>query len=198
MGAFLWLVAPFAYLLFTPVAGCLADKVAKWRLLFFGLILSGVALGFTVAIPSAGIALVEVCLALVGAGTAFVETPSNPLLLEIADARHPGTYATATALQDSAFSLAFILGPTVGSGLKAAFGLKWALVGTGAAMVLISPAALHLRKILPRDDPETDQTPESPAWSMPHKDGIDNQVVGDSTAIVGTGQADSNGVVQAH
>eukprot|EP01062_Namystynia_karyoxenos_P000595 TRINITY_DN10216_c0_g2_i1.p1 TRINITY_DN10216_c0_g2~~TRINITY_DN10216_c0_g2_i1.p1 ORF type:complete len:461 (+),score=116.97 TRINITY_DN10216_c0_g2_i1:114-1496(+) len=152
---FLWAVAPLAYFFGTPPAGALADKVPKWVLIFVGLLVSGAALPWACAFPSAGAAVTAVCIGCVGFGTSFVETPEQPLICDVVDAKYGrGLYGNCYALNDMAMSLGFIVGPIAGSALKQAFGIKWTLVGTGVYLLAIAPACLCLRRIGSSPDAE--------------------------------------------
>eukprot|EP01065_Artemidia_motanka_P013339 TRINITY_DN17358_c0_g8_i1.p1 TRINITY_DN17358_c0_g8~~TRINITY_DN17358_c0_g8_i1.p1 ORF type:complete len:460 (+),score=101.55 TRINITY_DN17358_c0_g8_i1:68-1381(+) len=144
---FLWMAAPGAYLVTTPFAGMLADKVPKWTLLAVGLLVSGATLPWACFFPDQGVWITAVAIACVGVGTSLVETPIQPILSLICDARHQGAYGSAFALNDVAMSLGFIVGPIVGSALKQEFGVKWTLFGTGVFLLVLLPASLHLRGV---------------------------------------------------
>eukprot|EP00756_Hemistasia_phaeocysticola_P058498 Hpha_TRINITY_DN35137_c0_g1::TRINITY_DN35137_c0_g1_i1::g.168389::m.168389/K08155/SLC18A1_2, VMAT; MFS transporter, DHA1 family, solute carrier family 18 (vesicular amine transporter), member 1/2 len=169
----LWMVAPGSYFVATPIAGYVSDKFPKWVLLMMGLLIAGLGAPWTCMFPSTGVALTAVGLAAVGGGMSFVDTPIQPTLTEICDARHPGAYGSAFALADVASSLSFIFGPLVGSAVKQAVGPRWTLVGTGALLFMLLPVPLLLRRIQPadyaeallNDDAESHVSNESPGRS---------------------------------
>jgi MFS family permease len=82
--------ASLAYLLFTPMAGYMSDVCPKWTCLATGLLVMGLGLG---AFLLAGtVWMVCVCLALVGGGMAFIDTPILPLLADVVEVRGCNTH----------------------------------------------------------------------------------------------------------
>ena len=113
-----WTSSTLAYLVFTPAAGLLSDRVQIRGLFALGMALTGTALLFMLA--STQLWVLVAALVLVGAGMAFVDTPAPTILAQITeDAGCSHLQGSVFSLLDMATSLAFIVGPNVGMALSA-------------------------------------------------------------------------------
>lgn len=180
---------PFAYLLATPIAGCLGDKGKKWKLVFAGMVFMSLGLpimwavkfvmqrrggcrrlcyidrvctfirearseDFAQAVSTpAGLAIIIVSLAFAGAGLAFVDAPSMPLVTEIMDWRGHSAYGSAIATVNMSVNLGFIVGPLGGSALAQYYGTSAAmacfavLAAATAPLVALLAAVGRQRKV---------------------------------------------------
>lgn len=110
-----FLAASLAYLIGVPIGSCWNTK-SRDKLSAVAMVLIAAGAAF-VAVPGerryAGESVPG--LILVGVGLGMCESTMNPLLASTIDERHPGSQAAAFALIDMAASVAFAVGPVLGS-----------------------------------------------------------------------------------
>eukprot|EP00927_Polykrikos_kofoidii_P063132 TRINITY_DN57966_c0_g1_i1.p1 TRINITY_DN57966_c0_g1~~TRINITY_DN57966_c0_g1_i1.p1 ORF type:complete len:484 (+),score=60.15 TRINITY_DN57966_c0_g1_i1:74-1525(+) len=142
-----WSASTLAYMVSTPIAGFLADRIPGRVLLFGGLAL--MALGVSGVVLVGQLWCTVVALLIVGAAMGFIETPSSPLLAKIADFRGTNAYGRVFATMDMATSLGFVLGPLIAAAIKSS-GLPYLATTLPAAVacLLFAPLTLSLRKIV--------------------------------------------------
>lgn len=142
----MWSVTPLCYLIATPVAGYLSDRVVRCKIITAGLLMFGISLPFAAQFgPQLPLFLTSTAIA--GAATAFVDTPVMPLLADVVEWRKIDGFGTVFAMSDAAKSLGFIIGPLLGEGLVDAITPKWTFVVFGVIALVCSPIPLLLRKV---------------------------------------------------
>lgn len=141
-----WSSSTLAYMVSTPVAGLLADRVPEWSLLFGGLVLMAVGASCVVLVEELWWTIIS--LLFVGAAMGFIDTPSAPLLAKIADFRGTNAYGRVFAVMDMATSLGFVLGPLLAAAIESGdLPLLATTVPVAIACVLFAPFTLGLRSV---------------------------------------------------
>ncbi len=162
--------ATLSYLLLTPVAGVISDRCAargrRWAVVLAGMVILALSLSSFLLVSGGGsgdstsdawTGLV-VGLVGIGAGLACIDGPTSALLADIMDARgHEDSFGAVFAVQDSALSAGFAIGPLAGAGIQAAFAaggdasdaagrsFRMMAVVFGGVCLLFAPCLLALR-----------------------------------------------------
>lgn len=154
---------PFAYLVGTPIAGTLADKKAKYTLVLTGMVL--VILGMPVMELARligdkahfseypigeGLPVLIGSLFLLGAGLAFVDAPSTPLVLEVMEYRRQASAGSAVAAINMSVNIGFVAGPLIGTAVSQATDMSLALAVFGAFVLVCAPFLCALSVVKPR------------------------------------------------
>lgn len=141
-----WSASTLAYMVCTPIAGIVADRLPEWSLLFGGLVLMAVGASGVVVVKRLWFTVVA--LLFVGAAMGFIDTPSSPLLAKIADFRGTNAYGRVFAAMDMATSLGFVLGPLVAGAIESR-GLSplATTLPVAVACLLFAPITVSLRGV---------------------------------------------------
>lgn len=94
-----------------------------------------------------GLAGIIVALAFAGAGLAFVDAPSMPLVTEIMDWRGRTTYGSAVATVNMSVNLGFIIGPLGGSALAEVLGTAGAMACFAALALVVTPLVITMKVV---------------------------------------------------
>ncbi|XP_034254331.1 synaptic vesicular amine transporter-like [Thrips palmi] len=141
------------YLLGTHLLGEPALWLGRWRVAAAALMLLGVSAALVcsarnlwqLVLPHFGL----------GLGVGAVDAALVPLLAYLVDTRHGAGYGAVYALQQTAVSLAYALGPMLGGALMRVVGFPWLMRVLGALCLLCSPLlALLARLDLPDKLPQ--------------------------------------------
>ncbi|XP_063232479.1 synaptic vesicular amine transporter-like [Bacillus rossius redtenbacheri] len=125
------------YLLGTNCFGGLAYRLGQWKVAVAAMMLVGVS---AFSIPSArAVSQLAVPHFGLGLGIGVVDAALVPLLASLVDCRYGAHYGAVYALQQTAVSLAYCLGPLAGGELVRALGFPWLMRGLGAVTVLYCP-----------------------------------------------------------
>jgi len=134
------------YLIATPVAGAVGDKVAPWLLMAGGL--ATVGIGMIIMALDKVLWLLALGLSLLGVGIGFVDTPVLRMLAEVVEWRGISTFGSAFAIVDMSTCLGFLLGPLVASLFEAGnASLEGATVSVGIVCAVCSPSLLLLWRV---------------------------------------------------
>nr|CAD7414947.1 unnamed protein product [Timema cristinae] len=140
------------YLLGTNCFGVVAYRLGQWKVAVAAMMLVGVST-FLVKyishnsgksgssrIPSArGVAQLAVPHFGLGLGIGVVDAALVPMLASLVDARYGANYGSVYALQQSAVSLAYCLGPLFGGLLARSIGFPWLMRSLGLVIILYCP-----------------------------------------------------------
>nr|CAD7415793.1 unnamed protein product [Timema poppensis] len=125
------------YLLGTNCFGAVAYRLGQWKVAVAAMMLVGVS---TFLIPSArGVAQLAVPHFGLGLGIGVVDAALVPMLASLVDARYGANYGSVYALQQSAVSLAYCLGPLFGGFLARSIGFPWLMRSLGLVIILYCP-----------------------------------------------------------
>ncbi|XP_050437395.1 synaptic vesicular amine transporter-like isoform X2 [Adelges cooleyi] len=112
------------YLVGTNFFGSLAYEVGQWRMAVLATLLVGIS---AILIPSATSMLGLICPHFgLGLGIGVVDSALVPMLASLVDSRHPNVhYGSVYALQQTAVSLAYFIGPVLGGRFVKSVGFPW-------------------------------------------------------------------------
>ncbi|KAK3921389.1 Synaptic vesicular amine transporter [Frankliniella fusca] len=133
------------YLLGTHFLGEPALWLGRWRVASAALMLLGVSAALVctarnlwqLVLPHFGL----------GLGVGSVDAALVPLLAYLVDTRHGAGYGAVYALQQTAVSLAYALGPMLGGALMRVVGFPWLMRSLGALCLLCSPLLALLARL---------------------------------------------------
>ena len=117
------------YLVFTPIAGVLGDRLGgnnttrnrRYLVILFGIVILACGLCSFWLMGHGWTGLI-VGLVGIGLGMAFIDAPVAALLADIMDVRGlRDSFGTVYAIQDTAISIGFAIGPLLGAGLQHVF-----------------------------------------------------------------------------
>lgn len=144
--SFIITIATFTYLIGTPIAGYLSDRMPRPTLLAFSLLLCALS-GFCFALCgsiSSSIWFLNISIAILGVSLAFSGSVSTALLADLVDRYKLGKYSMAFALSDMADSLGLIIGPVVGLTISQYLGPSVATVTMGTLCLVIAPLVFRI------------------------------------------------------
>ncbi len=98
--------------LITPLAGILADRYGRWRIIRIGLLALALTLPL-IALPHSLLPVIPTLL-LVGSSAALALTPPLAALADTVDGYGSGTYASAYAIFNLAYAGGMLVGPIIG------------------------------------------------------------------------------------
>uniref|UniRef100_A0A8D8X8P2 Synaptic vesicular amine transporter n=4 Tax=Cacopsylla melanoneura TaxID=428564 RepID=A0A8D8X8P2_9HEMI len=130
------------YLVGTNFFGGIAYRVGRWRVAIAAMLLVGVS---CLLVPTANTisGLVGPHLGL-GLGIGVLDSALVPLLASVVDSRHSAHYGSIYALQQTAVSLAYSIGPLFGGELVKAMGFSWLMRCVGLINIIYCPALILL------------------------------------------------------
>lgn len=126
-------VATFAYGISSPLAGALADRWGRRRIMAVGLATMACTLPL-LALPRS-ILLEAGVLTVVAVACGLTLTPALPELADAVDRRGGGAYASVYAIFNTAYALGMLGGPVAGGLLADTCGFAVALAITGLALL---------------------------------------------------------------
>eukprot|EP00742_Colponemidia_sp_Colp-10_P001182 GILJ01001275.1.p1 GENE.GILJ01001275.1~~GILJ01001275.1.p1 ORF type:complete len:488 (+),score=89.05 GILJ01001275.1:48-1466(+) len=133
------------YLVGTPLAGRLSDKIVTYKLMMGGSLATAVLLPFVIIYEH--IAVTVSCLFVIGIFLAFVNTPAQPTMAQVVEYRKMTNFGSAFAVTDLSGSLGFTIGPLVGPAIASITSFQWTLVTFAAVTIVLSPLMLIFREI---------------------------------------------------
>mmetsp|Transcript_30403 Transcript_30403/g.90709 ORF Transcript_30403/g.90709 Transcript_30403/m.90709 type:complete len:226 (+) Transcript_30403:1331-2008(+) len=136
-------IATATYLVITPIAGNLSDRMPRAHLVALSLILMASSMALFMA-RNLGLWALNICVGLAGAGLACAGSVGQALLADLVDQHELGDYGMAFALSDMSDSLGLIAGPIVGLALSQWFGPS---AGTGLMGLLCLSLAPFVMRI---------------------------------------------------
>ncbi|XP_050533755.1 synaptic vesicular amine transporter-like [Daktulosphaira vitifoliae] len=134
------------YLIGTNFFGSLSYTVGRWRMAVLATLLVGIS---AILIPSTTtmLGLVFPHFGL-GLGIGVVDSALVPMLAHLVDSRHPSVhYGSVYALQQTAVSLAYFIGPVIGGKLMKTIGFAWLMRTIGISNVCYCCLLLFLNKL---------------------------------------------------
>jgi len=140
-------IATATYLLGTPLAGKLGERVPRAKLLTASLVAMSLATVFLSLARVGGgrLWLFNVCVGLIGIGLAFSGSVGQALMADLVDRHDLGHYSLAFALTDMADSLGLIVGPILGLAITQRFGASVGALFLGGCCLLLIPAVLRIQ-----------------------------------------------------
>lgn len=136
-------IATAAYLVITPVAGKISDKMPRSRLVSLSLVLMASSMAFFMA-RGLGLWAVNICVGLAGASLACAGSVGQALLADLVDRHELGDYGMAFALSDMADSTGLIIGPIVGLAISQWFGPSAGTGLMGLVCLLLVPLVMQI------------------------------------------------------
>jgi len=118
-----------------PVVGKLYDLYGSRILLSSGLILSGLILSVTMAMPS--MELTIVIFALAGITISMGLTPMLPLMTDLFCGKEHGLQGLLYGIYNTLFSLGLVIGPFLGGALITRAGMPMTMGGLSVLLILI-------------------------------------------------------------
>ncbi|KAI5714032.1 hypothetical protein M8J76_009867 [Diaphorina citri] len=130
------------YLVGTNFFGGISYRVGRWRVAVAAMLLVGVS---CLLVPTATTmsGLIGPHLGL-GLGIGILDSALVPLLASVVDSRHTAHYGSIYALQQTAVSLAYSLGPLLGGELVKAMGFTWLMRCVGFINIIYCPVLILL------------------------------------------------------
>ena len=138
-------VATAAYLIGTPIAGYMSDRMSRPRLVGISLMLAGLStLAFALR-GIFGIAMFSLCMGCLGLSLAWNGSVAQALLADLVDRHELGNYSMAFALADMADSLGLIIGPILGLGVSQVMGPSSGVLLMGSLCLLVTPFVFAIK-----------------------------------------------------
>jgi MFS family permease len=138
-------VATAAYLIGTPVAGFLSDRMSRPKLVGISLLLAALStLAFALR-GLFGIAMFHLCMGCLGLSLAWNGSVAQALLADLVDRHRLGNYSMAFALADMADSLGLIIGPILGLGVSQVMGPNFGVGLMGCLCLLMAPFVFAIK-----------------------------------------------------
>ena len=138
-------VATAAYLIGTPVAGYMSDRMSRPKLVGVSLLLAGLStLAFALR-GIFGIAMFHLCMGCLGLSLAWNGSVAQALLADLVDRHRLGNYSMAFALADMADSLGSIIGPILGLGVSQVMDPSSGVGLMGCLCLLVAPLVFAIK-----------------------------------------------------
>ncbi|XP_075210491.1 synaptic vesicular amine transporter-like [Lycorma delicatula] len=132
-----------AYLIGTNFFGTFAYNFSRWRVAIVAMLLVGLsAVMVSLATDMTQLVLPHFGL---GLGIGVLDAALVPMLASLMDTRHSAHYGSVYALQQTAVSLAYSLGPVIGGALMQSVGFPWVMRFIGLINILYSPLLVTLK-----------------------------------------------------
>lgn len=141
--SFVITIATFTYLLGTPIAGYLSDRMPKARLVSFSLLLMSLSTVFF-SLRGLGLWAFFICVGLLGLAMAFNGSVTQALLADLVDKHKLGKYSMAFALSDMADSLGLIIGPILGLAVSQVLGPSVGAALMGSFCLALAPVIFRM------------------------------------------------------
>lgn len=136
-------IATAAYLVITPIAGKISDRMPRARLVSLSLVLMASSMAFFMA-RDLGLWAMNICVGLAGASLACAGSVGQALLADLVDRHKLGDYGVAFALSDMADSAGLIAGPIVGLAVSQWFGPSAGTGLMGLACLSLTPMVMRI------------------------------------------------------
>ena len=141
--SFVITVATGTYMVSTPLAGWLSDRIPRARLVALSLGLM-VLSTFLFTLRSLGLWAINASVCALGLGLGFSASVGQALLADLVDRHELGEYSMAFALSDMADSLGTILGPVIGLAVSQRFGPSAGANLIGLLCLVLIPSLLRI------------------------------------------------------
>lgn len=129
------------YTICVPYLGKYGGGWGRHRLMFAGMVNMGISVALIPLVPHLGWVLPAWMS--ISTGMSSIDSSTPPVLADIVEARHRGSYGKAFALSNTASSLGFVLGPILGGFLTESDGFATASIVVGCVLLACSPVVVH-------------------------------------------------------
>ncbi|GAB6031559.1 hypothetical protein CHUAL_009324 [Chamberlinius hualienensis] len=132
------------YLIGTTFFGVVSYRIGRWLMALLSLLVVGIsALLVTTATQMMHLIVPHF---LLGFGIGVIDSSLMPMLAMIFDTRYAAQYGTVYAIAQTAVSLAYFIGPLLGSQVVKQLGFPWLMRTIGVINIAYSPLCVYLQR----------------------------------------------------